>query len=72
MERVVQIAAMIMLGLAAALSVPGAAFAQVPPDIAAQNRALGDKIDVPAAIRTYGPVEQQPPYKEVRITRDLV
>ena len=55
-----------------ALVALGAA-AQVPPDIAAQNRALGTRIDVPAAIRTYTPVEEQPPYpvSEARITRDV-
>jgi triacylglycerol lipase len=47
--------------------------AQVPPGIAAQNRALGTRIDVPAAIRTYTPVEEQPPYPaaQARITREI-
>jgi len=47
--------------------------AQVPPDIAAQNRALGLRIDVPSAIKTYTPVEEQPPYpaSEAKITRDV-
>jgi len=49
------------------------AHAQVPPDIAAQNKALGTRIDVSSAIRTYTPVEEQPPYPagEARITRDI-
>jgi len=47
------------------------ALAQVPPDIAAQNRTLGARIDVPAAIRTYAAVEERPPYREVRIRRDI-
>lgn len=54
------------------LAAAGAA-AQVPADIAAQNRALGARIDVAAAIRTYAGVEEQPPYpaSEARIVRDL-
>ncbi len=49
------------------------ASAQVPPDIGEQNRALGARIDVPSAIKTYGSVEEQPPYHEpgLIITRDL-
>lgn len=59
-------------GLPAALAALATA-AQVPPDIATQNRALGTRIDVPSAIRTYTPAEEQPPYpaSEVRITRDV-
>jgi triacylglycerol lipase len=60
------------LALCAVLPAAGA-FAQVPPAIAAQNRALGQRIDVPSAIRTYTPVEEQPPYaaSEAKITRDV-
>ena len=49
------------------------AVAQVPPDIAAQNRDLGVRIDVPSAIKTYTPVEEQPPYPaaQAKITRDV-
>lgn len=47
--------------------------AQVPEGIARQNRALGNRIDVPSAIRTYEALEQQPPYpaSEARISRDI-
>lgn len=56
---------------AALLSGSAVAVAQVPPKIAAQNRALGQKIDIRAAIKTYGPLAERPPYKEARVVRDL-
>ncbi len=65
-------------GLLSAAMVLGASLcatrvlAQVPPDIAVQNRALGERIDVPTAIKTYGSLQEMPPYGEVKIIRDLV
>jgi triacylglycerol lipase len=49
------------------------ASAQVPAEIAAQNHALGQRIDVPSAIRTYAGLEQQPPYPaaEAKIIRNV-
>ncbi len=49
----------------------GHALAQVPPGIAAQNRALGQKLDIGAAIRAYGPSAERPLYREVKVMRDL-
>ena len=58
--------------LAAALSLAGlAAQAQVPPDVAAGNRAIGKANDQPATFRIYGPLAETPPYREAKITRDL-
>ena len=62
----------ILGGLAAAIVMTGfAAQAQMTPDLAAANRAIGKANDQPATAKIYGPLAEQPPYREARITRDL-
>ena len=46
--------------------------AQVPPAIAAQNRAIGKKIDPVATAAYYGPLAEKPPYAEAKVARDIV
>lgn len=48
----------------------GAALAQVPPDIAAKIRQIGDVVDPPSTALVYRPLQQNPPYKGVKVTRD--
>lgn len=49
----------------------GAAWAQVPPKVAAANRAMGARIDVAAALKVYSPLAERPPYSGVRITHNI-
>jgi triacylglycerol lipase len=66
-----RIAAACALAVALATAMP--LHAQVPADLAAQNRALGPRIDVPSAIATYKDLEQPEPYpaSDVHLTRDV-
>jgi hypothetical protein len=47
------------------------ALAQPPASVMAANRAMGARIDLAAALRTYAPLQERPPYREVQITRDI-
>jgi len=53
--------------------VPGAAFAQVPPDIAAGIRQIGPIVDQPNTAKLYAPLfkDQKEPYPGVTVTRDV-
>jgi triacylglycerol lipase len=53
----------------AALSLSGAAAAQVPPDIAAKIRAIGPKMDF-SVMALYAPLQEKEPYAGVTVTRD--
>src|SRR5258706_669871 len=53
-----------------AVLVLAAAGAQVPPDLAAANRAIGKANDQPATAKLYGPLADKPPYAEAVISRD--
>lgn len=55
----------------AALGAAPLALAQPPPSVAQANRAMGARIDLPAALRTYAPLQEQAPYREVQITRNI-
>lgn len=55
----------------AVLGVAPLAHAQPAAAVAAANRAMGARIDLPAALRTYAPLQEHPPYREVQITRDI-
>jgi acetyl esterase/lipase len=46
------------------------ALAQVPPDIAAQLKALGRTVD-PKAMEIYAPLHSLPPYAGITVARDL-
>jgi triacylglycerol lipase len=59
-------AAALVLALAAA-----PALAQVPPEIAAKNRAIGQKIDPVGTAEYYGPLAEKPPYAEAKVARDI-
>ena len=60
------------LGAALILCVAApAALAQVPPDIAAANRAIGKRTDVEGTAKLYAPLAERPPYSEATATRDL-
>jgi hypothetical protein len=45
--------------------------AQVPPDIAAQLRAIGNGVCVPETAKIYKPMQQKPPYAGVTMVRDI-
>jgi triacylglycerol lipase len=60
-----------VLAALGAFGAAGLAHAQPPAAVAAQNRAMGARIDLPAALRTYAPLQERPPYTEVEITRNL-
>lgn len=60
------------LVLAALCLAAGCAAAQVPPDVAARNQAIGRKIDGPASAAIYGPLLQHEPYGfQGQISRDI-
>ena len=52
-------------------SVAAAAQAQVPPDIAAQLRAIGTGVCVPETAKIYKPLQQKAPYPGVTVVRDI-
>jgi acetyl esterase/lipase len=60
----------VLLGVGLSAAVPPA-HAQPSRAVAARNRAMGSRIDLPAALRTYAPLQERPPYTGVRITRDI-
>ena len=45
--------------------------AQVPPDIAAQLRAIGTGVCVPETAKIYKPLQQKAPYSGVTVVRDI-
>ncbi|MEP6961397.1 MAG: hypothetical protein ABI995_04930 [Acidobacteriota bacterium] len=53
------------------VAMAGAAFAQVPPEIAKQLVNIGRGVCVPQTAQIYRPLHQNPPYKGVAIARDL-
>lgn len=61
---------LVAFGLCLALLAPRAG-AQVPPDIAAQLRAIGPVIDVPAVAKLYAPLQAAAPRAGVKKTTDL-
>ena len=50
----------------------GPADAQVPLNLAQENRAIGKRIDTVATASLYGPLAEQPPYIEARATPSIV
>jgi triacylglycerol lipase len=56
----------LMIGLVSAMAV-----AQVPPNIAEQNRAIGRKVDTIATSNIYSPLQPKPPYPGVTVEREL-
>lgn len=61
-----------LLASLTALTVASAALrAQVPPAVAAQNRALADHMNVAAAVHLYAPLQEHAPYRGVRVERDI-
>lgn len=61
-----------LLGAAATLALaPFALHAQVSDAVAAQNRALGERLDLRAALHTYAPLEERAPYHGVQVQRDV-
>ena len=48
----------------------GTTLAQVPPDLAAKIKKIGDVVDPPSTALVYRPLQQNPPYKEAKVTRD--
>jgi hypothetical protein len=61
------------IGLVAALATlwGGAALAQVPPDIAAQLKAIGPRVEIAKTGALYLPLVPKEPYAGVSVTRDL-
>ncbi len=59
------LAATVLTGLISAAS------AQVPPELAAANRAIGKANDQPATAKLYGPLAEKPPYSYAKVSRDL-
>ncbi len=55
------------------MSVSGACLAQVPPDIAAGIRKIGQIVDTPNTAKLYAPLfeQQKEPYGGVNVTRDI-
>jgi BD-FAE len=51
--------------------IPAVCLAQVPPELAAANRAIGKTNDQPTTTRLYGPLAEKPPYAYAKISRDL-
>lgn len=67
-----RVAIMASLAALVVLLMAAVAIAQVPPKIAAENRAIGGRIDLPAELKIYSPLAERPPYREVRVVRNLV
>jgi triacylglycerol lipase len=63
----------LIAALAALTAASGASFAQVPPDIAAGIRKIGQVSDPPNTAKLYAPLfaEQKEPYPNVTVTRDV-
>jgi BD-FAE len=62
-----------LLGAAAvtAFLVSGMAQAQVPPDIAAKLKEMGKVVDPAGTAKLYRPLQPNPPYAGVSVTRDV-
>jgi hypothetical protein len=54
---------------ALALALATAALAQVPPEIAKQNREIGPVVEVPKTAAVFGPLQQDEPYAKVTVVR---
>ena len=54
---------------ALALALATGALAQVPPNIAQQNREIGPVVEVPKTAAVYGPLQQDEPYAKVAVVR---
>src|SRR6266478_4629200 len=61
------------IGVIFAIAVIGTATvqAQVPPEMAAQLRAIGNGVCVPETAKIYKPLQQKPPYTGVTVVRDI-
>src|SRR5215470_18069930 len=61
------------IGIIVGFSVMGcaAAWAQVPKDIAAQLRAIGNGVCVAETAKIYKPLQQKPPYSGIQVVRDI-
>ena len=57
--------------IGAAAFAAGALPAQVPPEIATKLIAIGRGVCVPETAEIYGPLQPNPPYPGVKITRDV-
>src|SRR3972149_4407501 len=53
------------------VSVPFAANAQMPPDIAAKIKEIGRVIDPPKTAAIYAPLQQKEPYAGVKVALDI-
>src|SRR3972149_5062381 len=53
------------------VSVPFAANAQMPPDIAAKIKEIGRVIDPPKTAAIYAPLQQKEPYAGVKVAFDI-
>lgn len=63
--------ARVLAGALFALLLIAPAAAQMPPDIAAQVKALGPVIDPPKTAAIYAPLAPKEPYDGVKVTRDV-
>jgi hypothetical protein len=59
------------LAISIAVAAATTAQAQVPPDIAAQLRAVGNGVCVPETARIYKPLQAKAPYPGVTVVRDI-
>ena len=61
------------IALAALTTASGASFAQVPPDMAAAIKKIGQVVDTPNTAKLYAPLfaEQKEPYPNVSVVRDV-
>lgn len=58
-------------GMAAGITLPTAAQAQMPPDIAAKVAALGRVVDPENTGKIYAPLQEKEPYTGIKVTRDV-
>ena len=67
------IGVVIVIAVIAVIAIRGAvtAQAQVPPDIAAQLRAIGNGVCVPETAKIYKPLQPKSPYPGVTVVRDI-
>jgi triacylglycerol lipase len=61
----------LLAALGAGLVLPAVASAQVPPEIAAQIKAMGRVVDPPATAKIYAPLQKKEPYAGVKVVRDV-
>jgi triacylglycerol lipase len=61
------------LVLVTTLLAAGAAMADAPPDLAAKNKAIGQKVDPAASAAIYGPLQPKEPYSVpgLQVSRDV-